>query len=119
MITVPLPDAQLMTFAEFIAWKPDNRRYELHHGTPIEMQPTGDHEEIISFLNSVLVLEVHRLQQPFMLPKQALVKLPGEDTAYLPDVLLLNRDALPQEQGYFILKTVLSVSRPNLQNRSA
>jgi len=37
------------------------------------------------------------MQQPFMLPKQALVKLPGEDTAYLPDVLLLNRDALPQE----------------------
>ncbi|MBD1874282.1 Uma2 family endonuclease [Nodosilinea sp. FACHB-131] len=97
MVTVPLPDAQLMTFAEFIDWKPDNRRYELHHGTPIEMQPTGDHEEIISFLNSVLVLEVHRLQQPFMLPKQALVKLPGEDTAYLPDVLLLNRDALPHE----------------------
>jgi Uma2 family endonuclease len=48
-------------------------------------------------LNSVLVLEVHRQQQPFMLPKQALVKLPDEDTAYLPDVLLLNRDALPQE----------------------
>jgi Uma2 family endonuclease len=105
MVTVPLPDAQLMTFAEFIDWKPDNRRYELHHGTPIEMQPTGDHVreaspqeiEVISFLNSVLVLEVHRLQQPFMLPKQALVKLPGEDTAYLPDVLLLNRNALPQE----------------------
>ena len=97
MVTVPLPDAQLMTFVEFIDWKPDNRRYELHHGTPIEMQPTGDHEEVISFLNSVLVLEVHRMQQPFMLPKQALVKLPGEDTAYLPDVLLLNRDALPQE----------------------
>jgi Uma2 family endonuclease len=97
MVTVPLPDAQLMTFVEFIDWKPDNRRYELHHGTPIEMQPTGDHEELISFLNSVLVLEVHRMRQPFMLPKQALVKLPGEDTAYLPDVLLLNRDALPQE----------------------
>jgi Uma2 family endonuclease len=97
MVTVPLPDAQLMTFDEFISWKPDNRRFELHHGTPIEMQPTGDHEEVISFLNSVLVLEVHRQQQPFMLPKQALVKLPDEDTAYLPDVLLLNRDALPQE----------------------
>jgi Uma2 family endonuclease len=97
MVTVPLPDAQLMTFDEFINWKPDNRRFELHHGTPIEMQPTGDHEEVISFLNSVFVLEVHRQQQPFMLPKQALVKLPDEDTAYLPDVLLLNRDALPQE----------------------
>ena len=65
MVTIPLPDAQLMTFAEFINWKPDNRRYELHHGSPIEMQPTGDREEVISFLNAVLVVEVHRLQQPF------------------------------------------------------
>jgi Uma2 family endonuclease len=97
MVTIPLPDAQLMTFAEFINWKPDNRRYELHHGSPIEMQPTGDHEEVISFLNSTLLIEIHRLQQPFLLPKQALVKLPDEETAYLPDVVLLNRPALAQE----------------------
>ena len=97
MVTIPLPDAQLMTFAEFIHWKPDNRRYELHHGSPIEMQPTGDHEEVISFLNAVLLVEVHRLQLPLLLPKQALVKLPNEDTAYLPDVILLNRPALAQE----------------------
>ncbi|WP_367889288.1 Uma2 family endonuclease [Leptolyngbya iicbica] len=97
MVTIPLPDAQLMTFAEFIDWKPDNRRYELHHGTPIERQPTGDHEAVISFLNLALLLEVHRLQQPFLLPKQALVKLPDEDTAYLPDVVLLNRPALTYE----------------------
>ncbi|MEM6435765.1 MAG: Uma2 family endonuclease [Cyanobacteria bacterium P01_D01_bin.115] len=97
MVTIPLPDAQLMTFAEFISWKPDNRHYELHNGTPIAMQPTGEHEEVISYLNSVLMVEIHRQQQPFILPKQALVKLPNEDTAYLPDVLLINRDSLPQE----------------------
>ncbi len=97
MVTIPLPDAQLMSFAEFIDWKPDNCRYELHHGTPIEMQPTGDHEEVIAFLHSALLLEVHRLQHPFLLPKQALVKLPSEDTAYLPDVVFLNRPALAQE----------------------
>jgi Uma2 family endonuclease len=89
MVTIPLPDAQLMTFAKFLAWKPDNSSYELHNGTPVEMQPTGDHEEVISFLNSALVLEVHRLQQPFILPKQALIKLPDEDTAYLPDIVLI------------------------------
>lgn len=97
MVTIPLPDAQLMTFDEFIDWKPENCRFELHRGTPIEMQPTGDHEEIIAFLNSVLVLEIHRQQQPYILPKQALVKLPDEDTAYLPDVLLINRECLAQE----------------------
>jgi Uma2 family endonuclease len=107
MVTIPLPDAQLMTFNEFIDWKPDNRRFELHHGTPIEMQPTGDHEEIISFLNSVLVLEIHRQQRPYLLPKQALVKLPDEDTAYLPDVLLINREGLAQEPLWKKASTVI------------
>jgi Uma2 family endonuclease len=97
MVTIPLPDARLMTFDEFINWTPNHRRFELHHGTPVEMQPTGDHEEIISFLNAVLVLEIHRQRRPYILPKQALVKLPDEDTAYLPDVLLINRDGLAQE----------------------
>jgi Uma2 family endonuclease len=97
MVTIPLPHAQLMTFDEFIDWKPDNRRFELHRGTPIERQPTGTHEEIIAFLNSVLVLEIHRQQRPYILPKQAMVKLPDEDTAYLPDVLLINRESLAQE----------------------
>ncbi len=106
MVTIPLPDAQLMTFAEFICWKPDNCRFELHHGTPIEMQPTGKHEEIISFLNSVLLLEVHRLKQPFMLPKQALVKLPDEETAYLPNILLINREFLAREPYWEKASTV-------------
>jgi Uma2 family endonuclease len=97
MVTIPLPDARLMTFDEFINWTPNHRRFELHHGTPVEMQPTGDHEEIISFLNAVLVLEIHRQRRPYILPKQALVKLPDEDTAYLPDVLLINREGLAQE----------------------
>ncbi len=97
MVTVPLPEAQRMTFAEFLTWKPENAYCELHNGTPIAMQPTGDHEEVIAFLNAVLVLEMQGLQQSLILPKQALVKLPGEDTAYLPDVVLIDRDALPQE----------------------
>lgn len=64
MVTIPLPDAQLMTFAEFIDWKLDNRHYELHSGTPIEMQPTGNHEESIACFNSALLIEIHRQNYP-------------------------------------------------------
>lgn len=113
MIATPLPNSQFMTFTEFIDWKPNNRHYELHNGTPIEMQPIGAHEEVISFLNSVLLLEVHRLQQPFLLPKQALVKLPNQNTAYLPDIVLLNRPALSQEPLWQQASTVtLGMSIP-------
>lgn len=31
---------RLMTFQEFLAWKPETERYELHDGVIVEMQPT-------------------------------------------------------------------------------
>ncbi|MEO1633684.1 MAG: Uma2 family endonuclease, partial [Cyanobacteria bacterium J06631_9] len=31
---------KLMTFQEFLAWKPETGRYELHDGAIVEMQPT-------------------------------------------------------------------------------
>lgn len=51
-----------ITFAEFIQWKPANKRYELHDGVIIEMpQPTGEHEDVVGFLAEKLTLEYVRL----------------------------------------------------------
>jgi Uma2 family endonuclease len=97
MTVIPLPDAQLMTFEEFLVWKPENKLYELHRGTPIEMQLIGKHEEVIGFLGVELVLEARRLQFPYFIPKQALIKIPDQTTAYCPDILLLDRNALSNE----------------------
>lgn len=37
---------KLVTFEEFIKWKPEGRPYELHHGVIVEMnQPVGKHRE--------------------------------------------------------------------------
>ncbi len=89
--------SQLMSFDEFLDWKPENGRYELHRGVVVEIQPTGKHEEIIEFLQTELILETRRLQLPYRFPKNALVKSPYEQTGYLPDVLAVNRDALATE----------------------
>lgn len=88
---------QLITFEEFLEWKPDGGRYELHNGVIIEMQPTGKHEEIGGFLACELTLEFRRLNLPYFIPKQALVKIPSKETGYLPDVLVLNGAALRDE----------------------
>ncbi len=45
---------KLMTFQEFLDWKPETGRYELHDGVMIEMQPTGPHEQVIGLLNRKL-----------------------------------------------------------------
>ncbi|MEA5568859.1 Uma2 family endonuclease [Anabaena sp. UHCC 0399] len=91
---------QLVTFDEFVAWYPDNpqRRYELHDGVIIEMpQPTGDHEEEIGFLVEEIVTEYRRLQLPYFIPKTTLIKPLDNESAYSPDVVILNRPNLVNE----------------------
>ncbi len=88
---------KLLTFEEFLEWKPENGRYELHNGVVIEMQPTGKHEEIVEFLDTELTIETRRLQLPYRFPKNALIKAPNIEAGYLPDVLVLNRNALVNE----------------------
>ena len=86
-----------ITFAEFLEWKPEVGRYELHNGGIFEMQPTGEHEEVTGFLARKLTVEFDRLNLPYFIPNQALVKPPEKDSGYLPDVLILNRPNLASE----------------------
>jgi len=39
----------------------------------------------------------NKLQLPYRIPSKALVKPPAKDTGYIPDLLLLNRQALASE----------------------
>ena len=87
-----------VSFDEFLAWKPQDGRFELRNGVIVEMQPTGKHEEVTGFLIAELTMEVRRLQLPYFPPKQALIKSPTEEnSAYLPDVLLVDRTQLASE----------------------
>lgn len=88
-----------VTFDEFIVFYPENgKRYELHDGVIIEMNPpVGEHEEIIGFLVEEIVTEYKRLKFPYFIPKTALIKTPNGLSAYSPDILLLNRTNLVNE----------------------
>ena len=103
---------KLLTFEEFLHWKPEGRQYELHEGTIIEMQPTGKHEEITGFLTTELAVEYKRLKLPYLIPKTALVKAIDRQSAYSPDVLILNRPALKNEtlwEKYSTVQTAESI----------
>lgn len=95
-----------LTFEEFLEWKPETARYELHDGVVIEMQPAGEHEEIAGFLAAQVTLEFSRLQLPYFIPKQALVKAPDRESGYSPDVLVLNQNALKDEPLWKKFSTV-------------
>ncbi|NEP00901.1 MAG: Uma2 family endonuclease [Symploca sp. SIO2E9] len=86
-----------ITFDEFIDWLPESRRYELHKGTIIEMQPTGKHEDLTGFLTQELTLEYTRMNLPYRISPKALVKLKDKETGYNPDILIIERQNLINE----------------------
>ena len=93
-----LPKAKLVTFEEFIKWKPEGGFYELHDGEIIEMNPPlGKHESRTGFLSRKLTIEFDRLNLPYFIPKQALVKPPTTKSVYCPDVLLIDSTNLVNE----------------------
>jgi len=91
---------KLVTFDEFVTKYPDNsgKRYELHDGVVVEMAlPTGDHEEVIGFLVFEITRECIRLNLSYIIPKTAFVKPEKSESAYSPDVLILNQPNLVNE----------------------
>jgi Uma2 family endonuclease len=89
---------KLLTFEEFLEWYPDGRgRYELHEGVIVEMNPTGDHEEVAAFLNRKLNVELERKSLRYFIPRTYLVKPPSIPSGYQPDVIVLDKDALQDE----------------------
>ncbi|MBO1070690.1 MAG: Uma2 family endonuclease [Dolichospermum sp. DEX189] len=88
-----------VTFDEFCEWYPDTGvRYELHDGVIVEMnQPTGEHEFIILMLCRSLMVQIVQLDLPYSIAKNTFVKSHKADSAYCPDILLLNPHNLINE----------------------
>ncbi|HSX82051.1 MAG TPA: Uma2 family endonuclease [Candidatus Saccharimonadia bacterium] len=84
-----------LTFEEFLEWYPDDgSRYELIEGEIVAMRPVGQHELIASFIDAELALEIRRLQLPYFSSRNTLVKPHRLGSADLPDVIVLDREAL-------------------------
>jgi Uma2 family endonuclease len=88
---------QLTNFDEFIAWYPEDGRYELINGRVCEVKPTGPHEQAGAYLNRRLLVEIDRLQLPYFLPKSCTVKPFSEQSGYLPDVVIIDQTKLADE----------------------
>jgi Uma2 family endonuclease len=89
---------KLVTFEDFAAWRPDGGRYELHDGLIVEMaQPVGDHEDVVGFLALNISIEIGRQKLLYFIPKTVLVKPFEGESAYSPDILIINRPNLVNE----------------------
>jgi Uma2 family endonuclease len=93
-------DTKLMTLEEFWEWYPDgfDGRFELHNGEIVKVQPTGTHEKVAGFLASKLSVYIERLNLPFFIPRQGLIKaIDSDKSAYIPDVMVLDDNAMENE----------------------
>jgi len=89
---------KLVTFEDFAAWRPEGGRYELHDGVIVEMaQPVGDNEDVVGFLALNISIEIGRQKFPYFIPKTVLVKPSEGESAYSPDILIINRPNLVNE----------------------
>jgi Uma2 family endonuclease len=91
--------SKTITFDEFVAWYPENsvHKYELHNGVIVEMPlGTGDHSDVTGFISGEINFEIRRLQLPYSIPGDCLLK-PRNESGYQPDVIVLDRTAITNE----------------------
>ena len=99
LISEEKQDIELITLEDFWDWYPDGYgRFELHNGEIIKVQPTGTHEQVAGFLALELGVEIKRLNLPFFIPRQGLIKaIDSDKSAYIPDVMVLDSNAMENE----------------------
>ncbi len=94
---------QTTSFDEFVAEIPEKSayRYELHEGEVIEMpKPRGKHSQIASFITIELGIEIRRLELPYFIPTDFIVKSVDSQSGFEPDVTIANEQSLKDESRW-------------------
>jgi len=92
-------DQELITLEQFYDWYPDGGgRFELRNGVIKQLQSSGSDEQLAGFLALKISVEIKRLNLPFFIPRQGLIKAINSDkSAYIPDVLVLDQQEIVNE----------------------
>jgi Uma2 family endonuclease len=86
-----------LNFEAFITSYLDNVRYELIDGELIDLEPTGLHEQVAGLINRKLNVAIELLSLPWFIPMKCLIKPLGQNSAFRPDVVILDQTALVNE----------------------
>ena len=88
---------QTLSFDKFNLSYGDDNRYELIDGELTLMEPTGLHEQVAAFVGRKLNVEIDRFNLDYFIPHRCLIKLLGTETAFRPDIIVLDRTQLENE----------------------
>jgi len=116
---------RLLTVEEFIAQYGDQDQFELIDGELVDMEPTGLHEQVVGFVGRKLNVEIDRLDLPYTIPHRCLIRIPDSETAFRPDLIVLDQtelvhELLWQQQPVILsatsIKLIVEVVSTNWQN---
>lgn len=68
----------------------------------------GDRSEVSGNIRSEIGCELHRLDLPCSIPGSCLIKIPGKDTGYQPDIVVLERSSVSSEPRWQEASVVLN-----------
>jgi Uma2 family endonuclease len=88
---------KLLTTREFIDHYGDRPQHELIDGELVDLEPTGKHEEVAGFIGRKLNVAIDQQTVPYLIPYRCLIKLLGTETAFRPDVIVIDQAQLAQE----------------------
>lgn len=88
---------KLLSFEEFLNWCPEPGRYELIDGVVVELNPTGTHEKLAGFIVAELNFEIRQQRLPYFIPRTCTVKPFTERAGYLPDISVLDEEAVKDD----------------------
>jgi Uma2 family endonuclease len=98
---------KLLTFDEFMQWHPeDGRIFELIEGIPLEVNPTGPHEQLSGFLSYRLncCIDDHKLA--YFIPKTATLKPTRDRSGFKPDIAVLDQQRMADEPRWLKESTI-------------
>jgi len=99
---------KLITFDDFLEWKPEKGHHELHNGVIVELpNPTGKHSAIAGFQSLELGFEIRRLQLPYFIPKECTIKF-SDNSGYDPDVIVLDKQAVEANESRWERESVIT-----------
>lgn len=116
---------KLLTVRDFIDHYGDNPQYELIDGELTDLEPTGIHEQVAGLVGRKLNVAIDQQNAPYVIPYRCLIKLLGTETAFRPDVVVLDQTQLAQEPLWqqepvicrgAAIKLVVEVVSTNWQN---
>lgn len=100
--------AKVVNFDEFLAEKPEDKRYELHNGVIVEMpNPTGQHSKITGFLTIEFGWQIKQLKLPNYIPKDCTLKI-TDQWGYNPDVIVLDKEAVKLHESRWEKESVIT-----------